>query len=606
MVVISSRGPTQGRKRSGVSNPGPPRLETVPSVPAMTLSGWTVSGRPPVTEVGRGAGRGRLSAHLILGVPIFVATAAVLGAARPWREVTWPLVLLGALALAVQLLPTVPTFVNVSLGAGFLLSGCLLGGADAGVLVVAVVFLLWSAAAEWLPWLARGSPAAAGQRVARALFGAVVTTGIYLAAAHLTLAVVPIRSPVTQVSLVTAAGALILTISVYLLHHAVGLLVAALAREDVAAVLHSAVPGSVLSELLAAPASLLLAVTFERLGWGAFCTLAVLYLGTMQLAWRSAGDRERLERRLRDVELLHRAGEELAATLDLGELVRRLFSVLREVADFTGMFIILEDPGEGLTQVYAFDGEGQRGELPPHLLAETLGRPEGVQVEPSGAVVVVRDLPVGGAATARLRLDFGGGKIPDGHLLVLVDTVCRQAGSALGNARLYRLANTDPLTGLAIRRYFERALRQTAARGEEFSVIMLDLDRFKRVNDSLGHRAGDEILRDLAGVLEGLLRVMDVAGRYGGEEFVVLLPGAASPEAAGVAERIRRTLEQRRLNVEGRPVGYTASLGVAGSGEPPYRGDPMEVVWRADAALLEAKRAGRNQVVTAASLEQSS
>jgi len=326
----------------------------------------------------------------------------------------------------------------------------------------------------------------------------------------------------------------------------------------------------------------------------------------MELAWRSAGDRERLERRLHDVELLHRAGEELAGTLDLGALVRKLYSVVREVIEFRGMFVILEDPEERLTQVYAFDGEGQRSELPSQLLGETLGRPEGMQVEPSGEVVVVRDLPVGGTATARLRLDFAGERIPDEHLLVLLDTVCRQAGSALGNARLYRLANTDPLTGLAIRRYFARALRLASVRGDRFAVIMLDLDRFKLINDALGHRAGDEVLRDLAGVLEGLLRVTDVAARYGGEEFVVLLPGTASPEAAAVAERIRRTLEHRRITVEGSLVRYTASLGVAASGEPPYRGDPMEVVWRADAALLEAKRSGRNQVVTTAALARES
>lgn len=110
------------------------------------------------------------------------------------------------------------------------------------------------------------------------------------------------------------------------------------------------------------------------------------------------------------------------------------------------------------------------------------------------------------------------------------------------------------------------------------------------------------MLRDLAVVLVGSLRVLDVPARYGGEEFVLLLPGATSPEGVAVAERIRRTLERRRVAVDDLSLVYTASFGVAASTDVDPAADPMEVVWKADAALLEAKRAGRNQVVAYAAL----
>ena len=148
-------------------------------------------------------------------------------------------------------------------------------------------------------------------------------------------------------------------------------------------------------------------------------------------------------------------------------------------------------------------------------------------------------------------------------------------------------------------------MRVEAARHEPFAVIMLDLDLFKRVNDERGHRVGDLVLQDLASILRGSLRVMDVAARYGGEEFVILLPESSSPEAAAVAERIRRVLDQRKLAVDSHLVRYTASFGVAAVSDLEEIGDPMEVVWKADQALLEAKRAGRNQVVTSAALRSS-
>ena len=224
-------------------------------------------------------------------------------------------------------------------------------------------------------------------------------------------------------------------------------------------------------------------------------------------------------------------------------------------------------------------------------------------LNPDGmGAVYVGDFGAGEGAILRLRLDFLSLTIPSERKLTLLETLCQQGGTALSNGYLFRLANTDPLTNVASRRYFERALSAAASRETIFAVIMLDLDRFKSVNDAYGHPAGDAVLRDLADVLRGSLRAMDMAGRYGGEEFVILLPGAASPEAAAVAERIRRALEQRPVRVGDYEINYTSSFGVADSTGLGTEENSMKVVWWADEALLMAKRAGRNQVITYSSL----
>lgn len=164
---------------------------------------------------------------------------------------------------------------------------------------------------------------------------------------------------------------------------------------------------------------------------------------------------------------------------------------------------------------------------------------------------------------------------------------------------IYRLARTDSLTGLWNRGYFmDMAQRELArARRERLpaSIIMADADHFKRVNDTHGHQAGDEALRCLARVLSDCVREADLPARLGGEEFVVLLPGAGRDSAAAVAERIRSGIRRKSLRCpSGDCFRLTVSLGVAVS---PQAEDSLEqLIRRADAALYAAKNAGRNRV----------
>ena len=179
--------------------------------------------------------------------------------------------------------------------------------------------------------------------------------------------------------------------------------------------------------------------------------------------------------------------------------------------------------------------------------------------------------------------------------LRLFDAIGGQAAAAVENARLYALANVDGLTGLYVRRYFDLRVSEEIERarrfGTSFALVMLDLDDFKRLNDTQGHIAGDRALRQVAEVAERQLRGVDLAARYGGEELAFLLPRTSLADAHAVAERIRAAIAAHDFG--GHQI--TASLGVAGWTEAGVT-DPDRLVERADAALYRAKAAGKNRV----------
>jgi diguanylate cyclase (GGDEF)-like protein len=170
------------------------------------------------------------------------------------------------------------------------------------------------------------------------------------------------------------------------------------------------------------------------------------------------------------------------------------------------------------------------------------------------------------------------------------------------NHILERLSMTDSVTGLRTRRYVTEMLSIETLRAARYrvpiAVWMADIDHFKRINDRHGHPAGDAVLRSCADLMRQILRATDVAGRYGGDEFLVLLPQTDRKGALAAAERLRASVEHATFEpVRGAPVRVTVSLGVAAVG--PGVDSPVNLIEAADEALYRAKQAGRNRVAAA-------
>jgi diguanylate cyclase (GGDEF)-like protein len=285
---------------------------------------------------------------------------------------------------------------------------------------------------------------------------------------------------------------------------------------------------------------------------------------------------EQLEARLEELEAerarvhdaLARFGEALAATHDATQLLRIVAETAAEATAARGCRIVAAD-GSVVASGEA-GAEGERLTFPLTAAGERFGTLE----------------LVGDSFDEEQRMNAA--------------SLASQAVVALENARLHRMverqALVDGLTGLANRRACSDALQAEASRAERFgtplSVVLADLDGFKDVNDVHGHGVGDEVLRTFAAVLRETLRESDIAGRWGGEEFLLLLPGADEAGAAQLAERVRVALSSRRI--AGAPgLRVSASFGVA---EHAAEFSAEQLVGSADGALYRAKRAGKDCV----------
>ncbi|HPQ40109.1 MAG TPA: diguanylate cyclase, partial [bacterium] len=189
----------------------------------------------------------------------------------------------------------------------------------------------------------------------------------------------------------------------------------------------------------------------------------------------------------------------------------------------------------------------------------------------------------------------------------MFSTLAAQFGVAIENAiylrRTQRLAVTDGLTGLYNHRTFQDFLLKESKLAKRepatFSLILMDIDYFKKFNDTWGHQVGDEVLKHLARLLQEHAREMDIVARYGGEEFVVILRQCDLKMATRTAERIRKACERSKIQMENETLHITISLGVSNC--PEHAMEPAELISRADAALYAAKANGRNRVEIARS-----
>ncbi len=329
---------------------------------------------------------------------------------------------------------------------------------------------------------------------------------------------------------------------------------------------------------------------------------------------------EREARRAHEFQALHSATTALLSTIDLETLLNQILNAARQAIPdaVQGVLYLLSTENHHL-EVRASFGCQDPALISPELEFYTA---RAVQEKKALILNAIAGFPTGGsgqstqagsAMIAPLKADqsvkgalalFGPHpKLFHENHLELLDAFAATATAALQNATLYtevqRLATTDSVTELYNRRKFFELGELEMHRSRRFhnvlSAIMLDLDNFKEINDTFGHAAGDQALHAIAQRCRASIRVVDILGRYGGDEFAILLPGADLQETREIAERIRQMVVTSPITTERGEVTISISLGIAQAG--PETESVSSLLGQADAALYNAKQGGRTRVM---------
>lgn len=320
---------------------------------------------------------------------------------------------------------------------------------------------------------------------------------------------------------------------------------------------------------------------------------------------------------------LSELGELLQASLNVGE-VYTLFdrAVGKLLSGASGRVYLFNASRNLLVRATEDDGESVPFE-PDGCWALRQGRPhlclgdDPLRCKHLGAAdqrdAICLPMNAQGETLGLVELRWDGRSPPREEVVRIGETLAERFGVTLANLKLRdRLRDQsirDPLTGLFNRRYleetFDRELERARRSQRPLGVLVLDVDHFKRLNDTQGHEAGDAVLQELGKVLQGSFRTSDVACRFGGEEFVVVLPEATLEQAVERAQVVRGKVSDMRVNRNGRVVGpVTASFGV--SAYPEDGTTAQELLRAADLALYRAKANGRDRVVVARALTAAS
>lgn len=314
---------------------------------------------------------------------------------------------------------------------------------------------------------------------------------------------------------------------------------------------------------------------------------------------------------------------------DLDELLHEMTGGLRDSFDLRSVSVVLRDPGHDIRHLLI---ASDVGEIPGLILVDTLAglapqyvdlprpwlgpftaRDHGTIVTSSRGLASIAMIPL------RCRDELIGSVnlcSADPHrftahhasdfLAHLGAIASFSVENSVNRARLRRSGFTDVLTGWHNRRYLQARMKEELARacrdGRNLVCLILDIDHFKRVNDTWGHTAGDIVLRELAQRIDAQVRASDVAARFGGEEFVILLPNTRGADGQRLAERIRNAVAAAPFELpEGEQIAVTVSIGIAefapGAGDTDLKSLGEALIARADVALYAAKAAGRDRVV---------
>lgn len=383
-----------------------------------------------------------------------------------------------------------------------------------------------------------------------------------------------------------------------------------------------AVPG-ILAEASLMPIGVVLVLLYDPNQPLGFLLLSLTYLLINLVFSRLSRTRKQLEERVHDLEILTATARRMAASLQLEELVEAVArETCRAIPEAEAVSLVHRRAGErsGLV-IDGFD------RMTDKFLRRSMREGEGAAgwVMTHGVARRIADLSAdddiasqGGAHGIRSWLGvplfmYGGCEgviaVQSTHARAfredhqrLLESLAMQIAAALQNAHLYELAMVDGLTGLFMRRYFDARIEEEIERskryGTAFSVVMMDVDDFKSLNDAHGHLMGDRVLRGIANVVKSQMRGVDTAARYGGEEIAVILPRTELVNAYNVGERIRGAIAELRITTDSEPpqaLRVTASFGIAAYPES-KAAHGEDLVRYADRALYRAKKTGKNRV----------
>jgi diguanylate cyclase (GGDEF)-like protein len=219
-----------------------------------------------------------------------------------------------------------------------------------------------------------------------------------------------------------------------------------------------------------------------------------------------------------------------------------------------------------------------------------------------GGQISVRDMGSTNGTFVNDEMVQSDFQLRNGDLVKIGRTIFKFIGGgnieAAYHDEIYRLTTVDGLTQISNRRFFEEALEREISRcnrySREMSLVMIDIDHFKQINDSFGHLAGDSVLKQLASIIKSKIRREDVFARYGGEEFALLLPEVALEGGAAMAEKARKLVAGQKFEFDHQRIPVTISAGVAALSST--QREAADVVRAADVKLYESKSTGRNKV----------
>jgi diguanylate cyclase (GGDEF)-like protein len=331
-----------------------------------------------------------------------------------------------------------------------------------------------------------------------------------------------------------------------------------------------------------------------------------------------------LDKKVYDLFTLFNIGKELNSTLSMESILKIACFTSMGQLGITVMTIMLMENREGHTMSTVYE-KGLRGKQEhsstlvcseefmnllrlseqPLLHVDLEGKPEFAPelvffTEHKSAMIIPLTVKKNVVGLLMMGKKLSGEEFTQGEK-DFVNTLGSLAAIALENARLYELAITDAMTKLFLKRYFQLRLDDEFKRAERYkgklAMAMIDIDHFKRINDTYGHTKGDEVLISVAKSIKENFRDVDIAARYGGEEFSVIMPEVSKEDALIAAERLRKTVEAVPHELNGKNVVITISIGLAEA--PKDASTPLALVEAADAALYRSKETGRNRCTLA-------